>query len=316
MGFFDYVKSDNLSNDVNEVVLNVNNLTKSVKLYNTIFGKKFKGVFKTLGLEEYNRKMGKGKGIRTINSTGEMLRYNWDEKLAKKASYELTSMDYWSSTNLNFQKPTRTIVFGPNTNVIQIIDKVVSELRGKKINESDDVIEEVERTRDEKRAWLKANSIPSAIATSDSMIVRSVEELGLADEYNAFLGGVETNTFEKKLIEVEKKFDSNVYADPDTVFEDVEDLLSVVAAKKWRTLVVCGMGGVGKTWHITSGPRSLSKLLGPEGDKWTYHSGTKAAPFSFYKTLFSERDKIIVFDEADSILKNPDIIMMNLRQAA
>ena len=64
------------------------------------------------------------------------------------------------------------------------------------------------------------------------------------------------------------------------------------------------------TYHITEGPKSLKKLLGPEGGKWTYHSGTKAAPFSFYKTLFQERDKIIVFDEADSLLKNPDIIMM------
>jgi len=75
-------------------------------------------------------------------------------------------------------------------------------------------------------------------------------------------------------------------------------------------LVVCGQGGIGKTFHITEGPRSLKELLGPEGGEWTYHSGTKAAPFSFYKTLFQERDKVIVFDEADSLLKNPDIVMM------
>jgi hypothetical protein len=64
------------------------------------------------------------------------------------------------------------------------------------------------------------------------------------------------------------------------------------------------------TWHITEGPRSLKALLGPAGGEWEYHSGTKAAPYSFYKTLFQERDKIIVFDEADSILKNQDIVMM------
>lgn len=64
------------------------------------------------------------------------------------------------------------------------------------------------------------------------------------------------------------------------------------------------------TFHITEGPRSLKALLGPEGDKWTYHSGTKAAPFSFYNLLFQERNSIIVFDEADSLLKNPDIVMM------
>ena len=86
--------------------------------------------------------------------------------------------------------------------------------------------------------------------------------------------------------------------------------MGLVATGKWRTLIVCGQGGVGKTYHITEGDRSLEKLLGPEGNKWTYHSGTKAAPFSFYKTLFSERDKIIVFDEADSVLKHKDIQMM------
>ena len=64
------------------------------------------------------------------------------------------------------------------------------------------------------------------------------------------------------------------------------------------------------TYHITEGEKSLEKILGPEGDKWTYHSGTKAAPFAFYKTLFQEREKIIVFDEADSLLKNKDIVMM------
>jgi len=64
------------------------------------------------------------------------------------------------------------------------------------------------------------------------------------------------------------------------------------------------------TYHISEGPRSLPTLLGPEGNKWTYHSGTKASPLSFYKTLFQERDKIIVFDEADAILKNSEIVMM------
>ena len=64
------------------------------------------------------------------------------------------------------------------------------------------------------------------------------------------------------------------------------------------------------TYHITEGPRSLKALLGPAGGAWEYHSGTKAAPFAFYKTLFQERDKIIVFDEADSLLKNDDIVMM------
>jgi len=64
------------------------------------------------------------------------------------------------------------------------------------------------------------------------------------------------------------------------------------------------------TFHLTQGPRSLKAILGAEGNKWTYHSGTKASPLAFYRTLFMERDKIIVFDEADAVLKHSEIVMM------
>lgn len=66
------------------------------------------------------------------------------------------------------------------------------------------------------------------------------------------------------------------------------------------------------TWGITdpAAPNGLPKLLGPEGGKWTLHTGMKASPLTFYKTVFQERDKIIVLDEADNILKNQEIIIM------
>ena len=35
----------------------------------------------------------------------------------------------------------------------------------------------------------------------------------------------------------------------------------------------------------------------------------KIAPFALYKTMFRERKEVIVFDEADSILKNPDMVV-------
>ena len=41
-----------------------------------------------------------------------------------------------------------------------------------------------------------------------------------------------------------------------------------------------------------------------------YHAGASASPSSFYRTLFQERDSVIVFDEADSFLKNDEIVMM------
>ena len=63
----------------------------------------------------------------------------------------------------------------------------------------------------------------------------------------------------------------------------------------------------GKTYEVTS---TLKRVLGEPGDKYTYHSGAKIAPRSFYATVFRERDVLQVWDEADDILKQAETIMM------
>lgn len=293
---------------INEVTFSESSLLKVVKLYSKIMGKQLSGEFKILGLEEYTRSTGPGKGFRVMNNAGEMLRFNWDSKLAKESSYDLTSIDYWKKGNVDFEKPTRTIMFSPELNVVQVLGKITSALESGNLKESAEITEA--RSKAERQDWVKSKGIAVSNANSEEYMIKAAEKAGLGEEVRIFLGQKESNTFEESLQKIEKEFDGKVYADPETVFDDIEDLLSLVASGKWRTLIVCGQGGIGKTFHITNGPRSLKALLGSEGDKWTYHSGTKAAPFSFYKTLFQERDKVIVFDEADSLLKNPDIVMM------
>lgn len=125
------------------------------------------------------------------------------------------------------------------------------------------------------------------IMTADGL--KYVNELNVGDKLENVNGNVEIK--EIKVTDLVRVYDISIGTD-DHLYLDADGFVHH------------------NTYHITEGPRSLEALLGPEGDKWTYHSGTKAAPYSFYKTLFQERDKIIVFDEADSILKNPDIIMM------
>lgn len=296
---------------LNEAAFSEKNLTKAAVLYGKLIGKKLGGMFVKISTEDFKRKTGPGKGIRLMNEKGAQLRFNFDAKVAKNGSFDFTSVDYWDANNTNFEQPTRTVMFKRELNVVKILDKIVAALLTGNINESVEEFEVFEaRTSKEKQDWLVSKGLPKSLAGSVKGMQDRAEKLGLADELEAFLGMKEQNSFEAELKESTKKADKEVFANPETVFDDIEDLLSVVAQRKWRTLVVCGMGGIGKTYHITEGPRSLKALLGPKGGEWEYHSGTKAAPFSFYKTLFQERDKIIVFDEADSILKNPDIVMM------
>lgn len=303
------------SSSINEVAFSDKRILKVTELYSKILSKSLAGAFKYLGLETYKRSMGPGKGFRYMNNKGEMLRFNWDEKLAKKTQSDLTSIDYWADGNINFEKPTRTITFGSDLNVLQVLSKIGDALKTGNINESIRITNEInmlleKKSRAEKQDWLEDKGMPRWLLSNKDKLASKLKDAGLTEEFEIFSGEEEENSFEGEFKESKKKLDTQVYANPDTVFEDVEDLLSLIAAGKWRTMVVCGQGGIGKTYHITEGDRSLKELLGSEGDKWTYHSGTKAAPFSFYKTLFQERNKIIVFDESDSLLKNDDIIMM------
>lgn len=217
-------------------------LERVVELYSKVIGRKMKGRFKIISTENYNRASGPGKGIRTMNDYGQQVRFNWDKNLSKRNDFILTSIDYWDETNLDFQKPTRTVTFGPNLNVLQVMDKIVDGLRTGAIREN---LNE-KPTEDDKKDWLISKGLPKSLARSERKMRDRAEKEGLTDELEMFLGKKETNEFEKGLQNVEKKFTKEVYADPDTVFDDIEDLLSVVAAKKWRTLVVCGMGGIGK----------------------------------------------------------------------
>ena len=58
------------------------------------------------------------------------------------------------------------------------------------------------------------------------------------------------------------------------------------------------------TYHIN---KKLKEIL---GNDYIYHSGVNASPYSFYNTLFQERKDIIVFDEADDLLIDKQIVMM------
>jgi len=307
---------------LNEAAFSEKNLEKVAGLYGKILGKKMGGEFVKISTESYTRKTGPGRGVRVMNEKGAQLRFNYDAKIAKGGSFDLTSIDYWEPSNTDFQHPSRTVMFKTEFNVVEVLDQISKALLTGVLKEHADMckvcgqtpcnctsIDEA-RSSEEKQQWLVSKGMPKSLAGSEKAMRSRAEQLGIEDELETFLGMQETNTFEDELKSSEKEFDKEVFANPETVFEDIEDLLSVVAQKKWRTLVICGMGGIGKTYHITEGPRSLKALLGPAGGKWEYHSGTKAAPFAFYRTLFQERDKIIVFDEADSLLKNNDIVMM------
>ena len=309
-------------------------LEKVTKLYGKLFGKKFGGEFKVAFTEQFQRQDGtKGFGYRLFNKFGYQLRFGFLKgnitafKITpKRDTFIVDSLDYWDKDNHELDRPTITCSFSASCNVVQIYEKLCALLRKKKVGtfKLDDFITEAVDASNTKikdraafikdnKAFLKSKGIKISPLFGDSAAFgQAVEDAGLEDQWNEFYatlekGKRETNSVQNSVKNTQKKMDETVYSDPKYVFEDIKTLTKFVAQGGSKSLIVCGMGGIGKTYEVTS---TLRKIYGEPGDKYTYHSGAKISPRSFYSAVFRERDMLQVWDEADSILKQDDTIMM------
>jgi hypothetical protein len=108
-------------------------------------------------------------------------------------------------------------------------------------------------------------------------------------------------------------------------FEFVENLVQMIATGLQPSAVITGEGGLGKTYTvnktlIASGLKDLSELGALE--EGSVVRRTKAfvsvkgysTPKGLYRTLYENKDSVIVFDDCDSILKDP--VALNLLKSA
>jgi len=298
---------------ITEVKFNEKSLEKVAKLYGKIMGKQMGGEFFKLGIENFKRsKGGAGIGIRTMNKQGEQMRFNWDKKLSKKGLFELTSIDYWRKGDLDFAKPYRRVEFSSLDNVVQVLAKIVTALKTGSINEATEIIDEANilceaRSKKEVKDWLKGKGLPDYLSapSKKDTLATAANKKGLSEELRIFLGEAEVNDLSQALANPTSPLpkEEMLFSDPEEVFNDIEDLTSLVASGAWNSLLVIGDPGVGKTFRITDGgSRSLSKVLGPDGDKWTLVNASAFSDAAFYRKVFMNRDMLIVFDEADKLL--------------
>lgn len=485
---------------LNEAEFKRENIAKVMQLYRKLFGKYFGGEFKIFSEEEYKKPGEKGTGIRLINDLNYQLRFNWkfsaSNNLKKvnqrdKSKLYISSIDYWEPTNLDFEKPSATITFLIDVNVVQIwkgLAKVIKKgVRGKytlkdlKLEVDDlqesqnggdftnvesakfggfaDYVNEAYALDANQRADFltkhtginKSRALYKTSAKQfDKMIADDADLAAKLDEYciELNIGKKETNSTGERLRKADKELEQKVYSDPEYVFQDIEDMATLVAKGKLKSLIICGQGGIGKcltndtevitpagkikicdikpgdevitpknttskvlevypqseqkdcyrvhlkdgryvdcdseqlfqayvdtnrvvislnrikehfdngeevfipviegdkqetrevsniesigkkdttciliedsdhlflvndyivvhnTFHVT---KKLKEVLGEQPGPWYYHSGMKASPVSFYMKTFEERESIIVWDEADSLLLNDDIVMM------
>lgn len=108
-------------------------------------------------------------------------------------------------------------------------------------------------------------------------------------------------------------------------FEFVESLVNMVAAGVQPSAVITGEGGLGKTYTVNktlvaNGLRDLTDLGALEAGSVVNRNNSFVAVKGYstskglYRTLYENKDSVIVFDDCDSILKDP--VALNLLKSA
>lgn len=108
-------------------------------------------------------------------------------------------------------------------------------------------------------------------------------------------------------------------------FGFVTDMVSMLAKGDQASVVVSGPGGLGKSYTVTealekSGLRDISTLDElPIGFKINGGKSFRvikgySTPKGLYRVLFENKDGVVVFDDCDSVLKDP--VSLNLLKAA
>ncbi len=107
--------------------------------------------------------------------------------------------------------------------------------------------------------------------------------------------------------------------DINTRFDFVTQLVDMVARNKAVSLIVTGPGGLGKTHTVRAALESAGLKDASGFDAETAEGSFKmikgySTAKGLYRELFYNRDSVIVFDDTDSILKDP--VALNLLKGA
>jgi len=102
----------------------------------------------------------------------------------------------------------------------------------------------------------------------------------------------------------------NVKSDAITVFDDLRTLVTMVIEDINPSLIIAGRGGIGKTRTVMKTIKDFGLV---KDQDYVVIKGASTA-LSLYKSLYINRDKILIYDDCDSILKDADGI--NILKAA
>jgi hypothetical protein len=210
-----------------------------------------------------------------------LFRINW-----KEGTSEPKSIDVWNATSKNEIMPKMTLVGGYElfkivaSSLIGLITSLAHEKRPQSI---------------EKMPVAKVDEFNKMMMTVES-------EQGHVGPKIVPAPPEETDD----TVQPQSEFGDEEYS----VFDELRSLVIMVINNVNPSLIVTGRGGIGKT-HTVMGTMKEFDLV--KNEEYVVIKGASTA-LSMYKALYYNNGKIVIFDDCDSIFKDPDGI--NILKAA
>lgn len=127
--------SNIINKRIDEATFSSANLEKVAKLYASLLGKTFGGKWYVFNEENFKSKGREGRGIRLLSDEAKQVRFNFDQRTGglSKGNFYISSIDYWDGKELQFNKPTLTVEFQVDINVVKIWNKIFNALKNNEI---------------------------------------------------------------------------------------------------------------------------------------------------------------------------------------
>lgn len=217
------------------------------------------------------------------------IRINWKEGDLRTTIH---SIDIWNNFEFDI-KPDYTLELPSDTSIVNILPNIVEFFNDPSrfiVSKAELVeLEEAYDPKEELQDW----EAKRKRAKSQSSIEKIERRIG---QLKAVIAQVE---------KVEKESDKITLDDLKIdVFKAIELYTIQVARGKSNSLIVSGMPGVGKTSVVTD----TLKSIGLQPDVHYYKSTGTITTAGLFETLFKNRNKLVIFDDCDSVLKDEDSV--------
>jgi len=235
---------------INEAKFSKTDLPKVVKILVKVIEKKTGVKLYPMGgdgknFENFVKSNGKkGIGMRYFGDNGVMIRFNL---YSNQKTGQVSSIDLWgSSSDLN--KPAFNLPLPSELNSVEMSKTIADFFKRPrtgqiKLVESKSLTDRLDEVKKTPENLTLAKTYGVDINLPAAEFRKAVLKVVTMMATN---GVKEVNDLDSSVNDAQKRLDSQKVADPNVLFEDLDDLVGMVAAGVQPSLLVTGMAGIGK----------------------------------------------------------------------